>query len=364
MKKHGIVQELPFLTNLRQYVIMSTEKYHSRPTLPGIYVTLLADVVMRWGINPEQLLDGSHIQPERLYEPFWYVDFYAFNNLLNKAVLLTNESALGVYLGVQMTVSCHGSVGMAAMVAKNLGEALGVMEQFIGLRCPALKPRLETQGEIAYLYLDQPMADFKMGIVGMTFLMVGFSQMCNAITGQRLAGWAELNFLQPSYFEHIKSILKNNIFFDQPYNRLVFPKQYLDLPLIMADPLAARLAREQCKHDLNMLAIKRGDKKQISNFVRELLYDEVQGLCKMAEVAEKLHVSERTLQRHLASESTTFQQLLDQVKEKQAKKLLSQLEHSIANISEQLGYADVTHFTRAFKRWTNETPKQYRVKRQ
>ena len=58
--------------------------------------------------------------------------------------------------------------------------------------------------------------------------------------------------------EQVQELLPCEIQFNQPFNRLVFGK-FLALPLIMADPLAARLAREQCKHDLNKLAAKRGE---------------------------------------------------------------------------------------------------------
>jgi len=330
------------------------------PSLPGTYVSLMADVVQKLNISAEQLLEGSGVGVEQLSEPFWYLDFDVFNNLLNRAVELTHEPALGVYLGLQMTVSCHGSVGLAAMVSQNLGEALNVMEQFIGLRCPALKPRLEVENGLASLYLDQPMTNFKMGIVGMTFLIVGFAQMSNAITGTKLKIKAELNYAEPAFLQQVQELLPCEISFNQDHNRLIFPESYLALPLIMADPLAARLAREQCKHDLNKLVAKRGEKHPLTALVRELLFDEVEGFFKMKEVADKLHLTERTLQRQLAKEGTTFQMLMDQVRERYAKKLLNHHEYSISSISEKLGYSDVTHFTRAFKRWTNQTPKQYR----
>ncbi|WP_010589914.1 MULTISPECIES: AraC family transcriptional regulator [unclassified Acinetobacter] len=330
------------------------------PSLPGTYVSLMADVVQKLNIPAEKLLEGSGIGVEQLSQPFWYLDFDIFNQLLNRAVELTHEPALGVYLGLQMTVSCHGSVGLAAMVSHNLGEALNVMEQFIGLRCPALKPRLEIEDGFASLYLDQPMTNFKMGMVGMTFLMVGFAQMSNAITGNKLEIKAELNYSEPVFLAQVQELLPCEISFNQQNNRLIFPESYLALPLIMADPLAARLAREQCKHDLNKLAAKRGEKRPLTALVRELLFDEVEGFFKMKEVADKLHLTERTLQRQLAKEGATFQFLMDQVRERYAKKLLNHHEYSISYISEKLGYSDVTHFTRAFKRWANQTPKQYR----
>lgn len=330
------------------------------PSLPGTYVSLMADVVQRLKISPEQLLEGSGVDVERLSEPFWYLDFNIFNNLLNRAVELTNEPALGVYLGLQMTVSCHGSVGLAAMVSQNLGEALNVMEQFISLRCPALKPRLEIENGLASLYLDQPMTNFKMGIVGMTFLMVGFAQMSNAITANKLDIKAELNYSEPTFLSQVQELLPCEISFNQGNNRLIFSESYLALPLIMADPLAARLAREQCKYDLNKLVAKRGEKNSLSALVKELLFDEVDGFFKIKYVADKLHLTERTLQRQLEKEGTKFQILMDQVRESYSKKLLNNHENSVSYISEKLDYSDVTHFTRAFKRWTGMTPRQYR----
>ncbi|WP_141678758.1 helix-turn-helix domain-containing protein, partial [Acinetobacter baumannii] len=96
-----------------------------------------------------------------------------------------------------------------------------------------------------------------------------------------------------------------------------------------------------CKHDLNKLAAKRGEKHPLTALMRELLFDEVEGFFKMKDVAEKLHLTERTLQRQLAKEGVTFQILLDQVRERHAKKLLNHHEYSISYISEKLGYSEV-----------------------
>lgn len=332
-----------------------------QPALPGTYVHLIIDVVQRWDISIEQLLESTNIKVENLQEVFWYVDFIEFNHLLNNAERLTFEPALGIYLGLQMTVSCHGSVGMAAMVSKNLGEALTVMEQFIGMRCTALKPRLDIEGDIAYLYLDQPLQDYRLNQTGLIFLMLGFVQMSKVLTGQNLSGWIEFDFDQPEYFERIHSELPTKFVFNQSVNRLVFPKQYLEFGLVMADPMIARLAREQCKRDINQLSIKLGEKNQTSLLVKELLFDEVQGFFKLSEVAEKLNISERTLQRQLSAENTTFLKLQDEVRKKQAKLLLNSKKMSIEKIAIQLGYSETSQFTRAFKRWMNMTPKSYQV---
>lgn len=326
--------------------------------LPGTYVSLLADVVARWDIAPAQLLEGSGIPPERLQETFWYLEFDAFERLLQRAVTLTGESGLGVHLGMQMTVTCHGVIGFAAMVAKNLREAMLVTQQFVAQRCGGLALRLEVENGMASFYVEQPLPQYQLGEVGITFLLVGFAQMGNALTGKMLAGIGEVSFQRPDYFDRFEALLPNGICFGQPHNRLVFPASQLDLPLVMADPLAARLAREQCKRVLNSLV---GGRKSFTSLVRELAYDEALGFCRMEEVAEKLHMSERTLQRQLAEEQQTFKGIVEKLREEKAALLLKQKDLSISLIAERLGYTDVANFTRAFKRWQGKTPSQYRA---
>lgn len=71
-----------------------------------------------------------------------------------------------------------------------------------------------------------------------------------------------------------------------------------------------------------------------------------------------LHV--RTLQRRLEKDGLTFNQLVDDVRHRQAVELLQQLDARVTDIAFDLGYSDAAHFTRACRRWTGLTPSQYR----
>ena len=73
------------------------------------------------------------------------------------------------------------------------------------------------------------------------------------------------------------------------------------------------------------------------------------------QIAKHLGLTDRTLQRQLANEKTTFQILLSESRQAKAKTLLKN-KLSIQEISNLLGYADISHFSRAFKKWTNMTP--------
>jgi AraC-like DNA-binding protein len=77
-------------------------------------------------------------------------------------------------------------------------------------------------------------------------------------------------------------------------------------------------------------------------------------------VARKMELSSRSLQRHLSVHNTTFEAVMDRVLTRHAATLLEQREIQITQVALQLGYADPSHFVRAFRRWTGQTPGEFR----
>ena len=80
----------------------------------------------------------------------------------------------------------------------------------------------------------------------------------------------------------------------------------------------------------------------------------------LAQIAAELNISERTLRRQLAEESTSFSAVHDRVRTERALELLQDLELTIAAVGSQIGFTDVREFRRAFKRWTGHTPSEMR----
>ncbi|WP_052699279.1 AraC family transcriptional regulator [Hyphomicrobium sp. 99] len=77
-------------------------------------------------------------------------------------------------------------------------------------------------------------------------------------------------------------------------------------------------------------------------------------------VAAKLGTTPRSLQRRLSQHGTSFADLVDELLLRHAKRLLRGSTVPVTDIAIQLGYSDPAHFTRAFRRWTGESPSAYR----
>ncbi|MBK9520163.1 MAG: AraC family transcriptional regulator [Rhodocyclaceae bacterium] len=82
--------------------------------------------------------------------------------------------------------------------------------------------------------------------------------------------------------------------------------------------------------------------------------------CDIAVVAKVLHVSSRSLQRHLTHQSTSFSRMLDAVRADLALKYLRQSELAVADIAEILGFSETSALTRAFSRWYGHSPRRER----
>ena len=82
------------------------------------------------------------------------------------------------------------------------------------------------------------------------------------------------------------------------------------------------------------------------------------------EVARELGVSERTLQRRLGNEGTSFQILLTSVRRERARELLTDSSLDMDDVTYLLGYEDQSSFFRAFRSWENETPSHWRSMQQ
>lgn len=119
------------------------------------------------------------------------------------------------------------------------------------------------------------------------------------------------------------------------------------MPLSMADPLTAEKFKLICQKELDDLAAT----QDILYRVKYLIDDPNEGLLGIEQVAEKLNLTKRTLQRKLQEKSINFQILYDEVRKQKAKKLMLNPFITKDELAKKLGYSSLSSFNRAYKRW-------------
>src|SRR5258708_17488730 len=121
--------------------------------------------------------------------------------------------------------------------------------------------------------------------------------------------------------------------------------------------------------ELQALLLEKMSRIQYGMDIQESLGSKIVGLLRnntylgiptLREIAANLHMSPRNLQRKLQQEGSSYQQLAESVRKSLAIHYLNQGDYPIKEVSYLLGYHELSAFSRAFKKWTGQTPQQFR----
>ena len=183
-------------------------------------------------------------------------------------------------------------------------------------------------------------------------------RMCRSLIGREFSPVAiELARPRPSRMEDFERLLRAPLKFGALQNRLVFDAESLERPLEGGNPELA--------HYNDVIALQyiaRIERDDIEARVREVIVQRLEGRePSQDEVAERLHVSARTLQRKLADCDTTYKEILDETRHALALAYLSAPDHSVNDVTYLLGFSSSSCFTRAFRRWTGLSPSHWRA---
>lgn len=139
--------------------------------------------------------------------------------------------------------------------------------------------------------------------------------------------------------------------------KLFFDKQLLDEPLPHAAPEIAKATDKISERYIDTL-----DPSKVASQVTRLLIDLLpSGKADQELVSAKLNRSASTLQRQLQSEGVSYRKVLEKTQRKLAETYLRDKKHSHAQIAFLLGFSDQSNFSRAFKRWTSMTPREFQA---
>jgi AraC-like DNA-binding protein len=325
------------------------------PSLPAVHALHLADAVRACNGPHELLLEELGQTRDALSEPSARIGIERYIALCERAVELTGEPGLGFVLGVQAQFSRFGSLGFAVMSAATLRDAIELIERFLPTVTTVIRYRCRVEGAHAVLQLEEavPLGAAREMIVFALSTLIW--QLGERLTGVHLAADVEFPFAEPAYFARFAAAAPGRVSFGASAHRVRFDRKFLDLPLVSADPAAARTARAHCERELQALEAE----TSLVAHVHNALFADSSGLPTPQQLARALGMAERTLKRRLAEHGTSYTQILEAGRRQRALELLA-TPASVDEIAERLGYSDAANFTRAFRRWTGRNPRSLR----
>jgi AraC-like DNA-binding protein len=294
------------------------------------------------------------LEPEVFGDPERRIPVGSYLELLESAAAMVPDGAFGLRLSLSQSLF---SLGRMAEIALQAPDLLGAIKA--GMDHLALHQEGATIG----LVLDGPHAICTYSVRNpfvvqyrqeAELAVANLLRFGRAITGK--AGLAPLAVC----FEHPaprdttlhRKLFGAPVHFSQRYNGLVFPRQLLQSPATEWAGAARISARR--RPDMRLTLVDEVRRYIVAN-LRE-------GRCSIEECAAGLDLGVRTLQRQLAAQDISFYALFDRTRCELALHYLAQDHLSLTEIAALLGYAELSIFSRAFRRWTALSPRSYRAR--
>lgn len=302
--------------------------------------------------------------PKEMLDPLWAMDpdermpISVALELLRGGIVMTGDANIGLKAAAEVERGDYGVIEYVARSAPTLGAATEALGRYLALISDAVRFSLEVKDKRAFVRLESTVvlpranADFQSAAFYWATRLV----MDAEVEEQPIEIWFE--HAQPDdTSEYARSFHGNKVLFGMPWNGFVFDASLLETPMPGADDKLHALIRKHA--DALLAELPRA--QSFTQRVRELLLKELQGGNPSAvRIASALHMSGRTLTRRLEDEGTTFKDLLDDLRKSLSLRYVGSTDLGLSEIAFLLGFSQSAAFHRAFKRWTQQTPLEYR----
>lgn len=327
-------------------------------TLRASRLRALVDLLPQLGVSADKVLAAAGLSREALSGPKGMrVHARAEHRLWQAIEVEAGDSTIGLRAAeLYLQAGMPSIEGYLARNSSTVRSALADTDRFARISDDRLRMVLLEDGDSATIrMLRDPAPDRAQGYVECHFaIMIGFVQK---YVGPLPLWKVHLRRPKPSnlaaYRRAFNGVLPT---FDQPYNELHFPRTSLDQPIRGAEPALAHILAEHAQH---LAAHVPSDDPLISR-VRAALTRGVQhGRINFTQITTSLAVSERTLRRQLLERQTSYQALVDEVRCEFACKLLME-DVAVQDVADRIGFRSTSAFQKAFARWMNVSPSEYR----
>lgn len=322
---------------------------------------LLVDHAVEHGMTATAALRGTGLVEADLADPGREVtaaqELRVVRNLL-AGLPPEHGRAAGVRVGARYHASTFGIFGYALMSSPTVLDAVNVALRFIDLShtftIPV--PTLEGDQVVVELRDDGIPADVRRFVVerdlaAMHTVLDDLLPGGVPFTSARLALEGPADGDGSSYDEVLGLVPA----FGAEGHGFSFAAAYLERPLPQGNPRTVAVCEAMCRDVVSARRARSG----LTQHVRVLVTQRVAHGATLPAVASDLGLSERTLRRRLAEEGTSFQALLDEVRDSLAGEMLATGRMPVEDVALRLGYAEASSFIHAFKRWRGTTPTRF-----
>jgi AraC-like DNA-binding protein len=305
----------------------------------------LKTILDRVGIPQSALQDATTRFPKRKFQALWQAASEA-----------TGDPAIALRVSTMVKPNTLGIIGYLASASESRRNAFELVKGLTPLLWEDVGCDLESGGEVAFIRCrtgsDSQASHFTIEYA------IGLTVTMSRVLGGGRSDPLEARFSHsaPEYADEYERILRLPIRFDAGEDGVLFPISMMDSLNPSADAALRQLLERYAADQLAKIPTSARFSQRIRACILSML---PLGSLTTDAVAAQFSMSSRTLRRRLQREATSYQEILDEVRAELARHYLTKEKRGIDEVAFLLGFSDPSSFTKAFRRWTGQTPADF-----
>lgn len=314
-------------------------------------------------VDKSEILRSLGIPPDSPVDPKQMISATEYYDFLEKVAKTDGDgTTLPLRVGAAMNCDDYGALGLAMKSALTLRGTYDRGERYGRMLTNVATYPVEETDEGVFVHLCRE-GDRRLGM-----RLSNEATIASITTIGREVSTKPFTPLSV-YFKHPApaSITAHEqyfncpVYFDSDKDALLASYDMLQTPNKLGDNGVSKFFETHLESELAQLSDEGALDKQIRMHISQSLSE---GIPKVSDIAIQLGMSARTLQRRLSEQGYSYQTLVDESRRELARRLLSETEFPLIDITFMTGFSEQSAFNRAFKRWAGQTPRSYRIQHQ
>jgi AraC-like DNA-binding protein len=302
------------------------------------------------------LLDGTGVRRVELDDPDALIPCAMTATMISRAATERRMPNLAAHMGAVTPIGAYPLLDYLIVTSDTIARALEQLVRFFHITDAPMTWRMVHDGDVVRMVVE-PGSDR----IGTEYTVsIGVHHLRHETEGRVAVSSVSLMF-EPEDTRDLEQLFGCSIEAPSTWSGFTIGREMLDMPLRRRDP-ALRGVLEG--HAATLVAARdplTSDDRLTSAMVRGILVSSLAGgVPSISVVSRQLNMAARTLQRRLSAEGLSYEQLADDVRRAAAECLPAGAALSVGEIGCLLGFSAPSAFHRAFKRWHDETPREYR----
>jgi AraC-like DNA-binding protein len=308
------------------------------------------------GVRASAVLRRAGLPQGLVYQPSVLLKTEELFALWRAVGEVSTNPAIGLLLGTETKTERFHPIGLAALSSENFGTAVDQIARYKQLTCPEeiLQAKDDEEWSIQFRWL---LANEPEPPVLNECCFAWMLSIARHGTGTRLSP-LRVEFVQPR--AHLKTMERH---FGCPVdcgaarNAIVFRAADAQRPFVTRNAELLGMLAPQFEEELKQ---ETGDENFIERVSAAIQQKLTGRRPSIEDIADALHISSRTLQRHLQDAGSSFQRVLEEARHQLARHYLNNSVLELNEAAYLLGYGDANSFVRAFRTWEGVPPARWR----